>query len=62
MQNHSDIDGLFVKIARDPALYQELASLRKSETHTSRWTLLHDIHAAYRAAARDARLFSLKNK
>jgi hypothetical protein len=56
MENHSDIKGLYGKINKNPATYQELASLRKSEVHISRWTLLHDIHAEYQAAAIHARL------
>lgn len=54
--NRTDIDTLFNKIARPTSAYQELASQRKAELHTSRWKLLHEIHAAYQASAHAARL------
>lgn len=58
MDNNSDIKALFDKIHLNPAFYQELTSLRKSDVHVSRWTLLRDIHNEYQNSAKNAHLLT----
>lgn len=58
MDNNSDIKALFGKIHQNPAAYQELTSLRKSEVHVSRWTLLRDIHHEYQISIKNAHLLT----
>lgn len=47
MDTHSDISVLFSRLNRDPKQYQEIGrSHQKLREISSRWILLHEVHAS----------------